>query len=95
MTACKRYGHNTMYALRGSGGFLCYTWWASVQQAVVLFSDTKTANAWVKSANKVGELIAAPFPVTTFPDGYRPTINPSSDASDIQRVLVKMFWHNW
>lgn len=95
--ALKVYGHNTMYALRATGGFLCFSFWAMPDEInVVLFSDPKTAKGWLTKARKAGwQLEASPQNITTHPANMRVAINPADDAAAIGVILKKSFYRNW
>ena|SRR6188768_1857796 len=98
------YGHSSLYALRGTGGFLCHAWWASSLRSVVLFTDIKTAKAWIAKVNKhveqkrnseYGKLEVQPALIKFHPVSLRATINPSVDGHDVDRIMKRSFYENW
>ena len=94
LVALKKYGHNTMYALRSAEGFLCYRFWSDSTESIVLFTEPKVANDWLKKVARAGyTLQVAPSPVTRYPEGMTVTINPAED--NIAIMLTKRFWGNW
>lgn len=97
------YGHSHLIALKSSKGYYCYNWWAYTVVAVVLFTDTKTAKEWLKKANveaaksqgRLEEIVAVLTQIKSHPVAMRTTINPSTDAAEIHRVMKKSFWQDW
>lgn len=88
------YGHPRMYVLQGAIGFLCHRLWAAPERAnLVLFSDPKTAKAWLAKARKQGaELEVTLQSVTTPPDNMGVTINPGDDNVSINIILKQSFF---
>lgn len=97
MALCKNYGHNTLYALYGSNGFLCHSFYADGSiQGVLLFTDTKGAKSWLNKAKKQGwHMPVLPHPITAYPDELRATINPAEDGPAIDILVKKSFYRNW
>lgn len=97
------YGHPHLIALKSPGGYYCCNWWSDKSVAVVLFTDIKTAKEWVKKANveaaksqdRLKEIVAILTQIKSHPLAMRATINPSTDAAEIQRVMKKSFWQDW
>lgn len=90
------YGRSHLFALKSEQGFLCYNWLDVRYVGVVLFTDTKTANTWLKEAAKYGfALEVRPTLIKEHPVGLKPAINPSSDPADFHRVLSRIVWKNW
>lgn len=96
------YGRPCLYVLESHRGFLCYRWWVGDRIGVVLFSDTKTALAWVKEVNKMAFkhgrdewwLEVKPRAVKFHPLDLQPAINPSGDFSDVARIMNDFFWRD-
>lgn len=90
------YGRSHLFALKSEQGFLCHSWLDTNYMGVVLFTDTKTANAWLKEVTKYGFAFEVrPTIVKEHPTELKPTINPGSDRMDIHRILGRVVWQNW
>lgn len=97
------FGHAQMYALRSEDGYLCHRWMASELIGVVLFSDSKTASAWLKSVAKLAktyknqdwELSAQVVIIKSYPVALQATINPSDEYTSISRIVSRIVWENW
>lgn len=92
------YGHSHLLALKAADGFLCFRWMFSPNKSVVLFTDAKAAKEWVKKVNTAGKgwkIEAIPTMIKSHPEVFRVAINPSSDISDLARIMSHVFYENW
>lgn len=96
------YGRRQMIGLKSADGWLCYRWYASEVRAIILFSDPKVANEWLKVARTQaqsgeGGIFAAvlPSPLTAHPDDLMASINPAADGIEINRMARRFEWRNF
>lgn len=93
------YGHSHLIAIKAPYGYFCYHWPFSPNRSVVLFTDAKVAKEWIKKVNTAGRMHwnieGVPTMVRTHPEGFKVTINPSSDISDLMRIMSHHFYENW